>query len=247
MAGCIPSLSVPIRRTLKWVSGLPGAEVVGKSAESFVDARFQAVAQMQDGGEFARQDMLAKFMKSKNPKTGKLFSQHEVLTTSISVIGAGSDTTSIALSAFFGFLIRNPAVYQKLVEEIDNAFENGTVSLPIKYAQGVQLPLFQACVKETLRLHPPASMSLPRFVPPEGAIIDGMAFPAGTQVSCSPFVLHRTKEAYGPDAEVWRPERWLNLSDDDRRNMERCNMSFGGGSRQCIVSDLLSLRQRCLA
>jgi cytochrome P450 len=212
--------------------------VVGRSAESFVDARFQAVAQMQDGGEFARQDMLAKFMKSKNPKTGKVYTQHEVLTTAISVIGAGSDTTSIALGAFFGFLVRNPVVYQKLVEEIDNAFDDGTLTSPVKYSQGVQLPLFQACVKETLRLHPPASMSLPRFVPPEGAVIDGMTFPAGTEVSCSPYVVHRTSEAYGADAEVWRPERWLDLSDEDRRAMERCNLSFGAGSRQCIVSNL---------
>ena len=148
----------------------------------------------------------------------------------------GSDTTSIALSAFLGFLVRSPEIYRKLVQEIDEAFDTGDISLPIKYSQGVKLPLLQACIKETLRLHPPASMSLPRFVPPEGAIIDGMAFPAGTTVSVSPFVLHRTEEAFGPDAEVWRPERWLDLDEEERRAMERCNMSFGGGSRQCIVS-----------
>jgi hypothetical protein len=71
------------------MSGQPGAEVVGNSAESLVNARYQAVANDQDGGEFARQDMLAKFMKAKNAKTGKVYTQHEVLTTAISVIGAG--------------------------------------------------------------------------------------------------------------------------------------------------------------
>lgn len=239
VAGTLPWASTLIKTILRRMSGQPGAEVVGASAEGLVDARFRAkaVAAAETSGEtWERQDMLEKFMASKNPRTGALLNQREVLTTAISVIGAGSDTTSIALGATIGFLVSNPDVYTALECEIDAAFDDGSLSTPVKYAAAVQLPLLQACIKESLRLHPPASMSLPRAVPAEGANIDGLQVAAGTVVSCSPYVLHRTTDAYGDDCEVWRPSRWLDLDDEGRRQMERNNYSFGGGARQCIVS-----------
>lgn len=238
VAGTLPWASNLIKTLLRRASGQPGAEVVGASAEGLVDARFRAksAAAAESGETWERQDMLEKFMASKNPRTGALLNQREVLTTAISVIGAGSDTTSIALGATIGFLVSHPDVYAELEREIDAAFEDGSLTFPVKYAAAVQLPLLQACIKESLRLHPPASMSLPRAVPSEGCDIDGLRLPGGTIVSSSPYVLHRTVDAYGDDCEEWRPARWLNLDDEGRRRMERNYYSFGGGARQCIVS-----------
>ncbi|KAJ7779114.1 hypothetical protein B0H16DRAFT_1300477, partial [Mycena metata] len=42
-----------------------------------------------------------------------------------------------------------------------------------------------------------------------GATIAGHFFSEGTEVSTSPFVVHRRQEAYGDDAEAFRPERWI--------------------------------------
>lgn len=100
------------------------------------------------------------------------------------------------------------------------------------------MELTQACIKETLRLHPPISMSLPRIVPSEGAIIDGQFYPGGTQVSVAPYVFHRTEQAYGKDARLFNPHRWLNINDEQRRLLEKNNLTFGGGSRQCIGKNI---------
>ncbi|UZJ54117.1 hypothetical protein CBS101457_003437 [Exobasidium rhododendri] len=250
MAGWIPAISQPIRSLLKYSSGEPGGEIVGSMTKPLIDARYAALDQKKalekageksragDDDDDIRADLLSKFIKSKEPKTGKIFTPQQVLTTAISVVGAGSDTTSVALTAFLGYLVRNPHIYAAVQEEIDQAFEAGSMSKPVSYAMGTKLELTQACIKETLRLHPPISMSLPRLVPSEGAIIDGHFLAGNTQVSVSPYVFHRTTQAYGQDARQYNPHRWLNISDEKRRELERNNLTFGGGSRQCIGKNI---------
>jgi cytochrome P450 len=87
-------------------------------------------------------------------------------------------------------------------------------------------------------LHPPISMSLPRIVPKDGTMIDNHFLAAGTEVSVSPYIFHRTNQAYGQDARTYNPNRWLNVSDDQRRQLEKHNLTFGGGSRQCIGKNI---------
>jgi cytochrome P450 len=248
MAGWVPNISQPVRRVLRYLSGESGGEVVDSMTKPLIDARYAALedrkkstekyAQVDDEDDDIRADLLSKFIKSKEPKTGRAFTPQQVLTTAISVVGAGSDTTSVALTAFLGYLVRNPSTYAAVQKEVDEAFETGFMSRPVSYAMGTKLELTQACIKETLRLHPPISMSLPRLVPREGAVIDGHFLAGNTQVSVSPYVFHRTRQAYGEDARQYNPQRWLNVTDAKRRELERNNLTFGGGSRQCIGKNI---------
>ncbi|MCO5612238.1 hypothetical protein L7F22_066502 [Adiantum nelumboides] len=194
MAGWLPMVSQPLRVLLRRLSGEAGPEMIDRMTRPPIDARYRALeekAREGDEDEEVRTDLLAKFIKSKDPKTGTRLTPHQVLTTAISVVGAGSDTTSTALTAFLGYLVRHPAVYAAVQSEIDDAAEKGQLrngSDPVSYATGVKLPWLQACIKETLRLHPPISMSLPRIVPRGGAMIGDIFVPAGTHVSLSPYV-----------------------------------------------------------
>lgn len=43
----------------------------------------------------------------------------------------------------------------------------------------------------------------------------------------SPFVFHRRAEAFGEDASVYRPERWLEADDATKKIMERNLITFG--------------------
>lgn len=95
------------------------------------------------------------------------------------------------------------------------------------------MPYFMACVRETLRLSPSVSMLLPRYVSPGGMYIGKTWVPDGTEISASPFVLHRDKQLFGDDAELFNPERWLG--DVERvRLMQKYFFAFGYGSRKCI-------------
>lgn len=76
-------------------------------------------------------------------------------------------------------------------------------------------------MKEAMRLHPGVGFPLERFVPPEGAEICGRTLPGGTNVSITAPVIHHNKEIYGQDANIFRPERWLEASSEELKAMDR--------------------------
>jgi cytochrome P450 len=48
------------------------------------------------------------------------------------------------------------------------------------------------------------------------------------------WAVHRRKETWGEDAEVFRPERWLEANEEKKMEMERAMLHFGAGSHVCI-------------
>lgn len=75
--------------------------------------------------------------------------------------------------------------------------------------------------QETFRFHPNTGEILERRVPNEGAIIDGYHIPGGTVVGVNAWVLHFNKEIFGYDADEFRPERWLDSSEERKQEMRR--------------------------
>lgn len=119
-----------------------------------------------------------------------------------SIIAAGSDTTGSTLTAFFYYLLRNKGAMDQLLEEVEanaaSASDNGIFPLQTvssggedsvsvysadgHHIQANDMPYLNACIKETLRLHPTVAFSLPRIVPKGGAMIAGQHFPGGVSI-----------------------------------------------------------------
>jgi hypothetical protein len=115
------------------------------------------------------------------------------------------------------------------------------------------LPLLDAVVTETLRLHASGPGPQRRLVPKGGTTIDGYFIPAGVTVSSSPYVLHRSEDVY-PEAELWKPERWMMPTADSTPHQaatggeggkgledgtaahdpRRWFWAFGSGGRMCV-------------
>ena len=74
-----------------------------------------------------------------------------------------------------------------------------------------------------MRLTPTNNIPLERLVPAEGLSANGFHLPAGTNVGMSAYTVHRNKEIYGANADVFRPERWLNT---DPASVQRMNKYF---------------------
>lgn len=143
----------------------------------------------------------------------------------MSNFGAGHETlTSTLVSAFA--MIGSHATTQTRVAE-----EACQVSGHLSYEDANQLHFTQASIKEAQRLHPVIGMSLPRTVPEGGMEVHGHQIPSGTTVGCNPVSLHRIAEIFGQDAEVYRPERWLD--ETIRKDLDRFNLIYGGGARTC--------------
>lgn len=67
----------------------------------------------------------------------------------------------------------------------------------------------QATIKEVLRLFPATGLTIPPVVPKGGLELCGYFFPEGVIVGVNPWVAHANKTVFGEDADVFRPERWL--------------------------------------
>ncbi|KAJ5770109.1 cytochrome P450 [Penicillium nucicola] len=184
-----------------------------------------------------RNDFLA-WLKTDADKGKYNVSESDMIGYLLANLNAGSDTTAITLRAIFYYLMRNPQSFRKLHQEIDEADSGRRLSRHISYTESLQLPYLQAVMKEALRLHPAVAAPLERVVPPEGATVCGHFLEAGTIVGMNPWVVHRDTAVFGADAGSFRPERWIDSSEEQLKEMNRYFMAFGQGSRTCIGKNI---------
>ena len=151
---------------------------------------------------------------------------------------AGSDTTATAIRTVMMFVISSTRVYNTLMAEIDRAEHQGNISSPVVYdAEAKKLPYLQACIKESLRLMPPITGISLKEVPLGGDIIHGYSLPSGTRVGLAQWAMQRKKNVFGADADVFRPERWLdaNVSSERHLMMKRStDLIFATGRYACL-------------
>ena len=182
-------------------------------------------------------DLLTKFQQAQHDHP-EFMTDQQVLALCTSMIFAGSETTGISLSAVFYHLLKNPSTYAKLMRELDSAAADGAIAErphnQVSWSEAQKLPYLDAVIQETFRLHPAAGLLLERYTPPQGIEICGRFIPGNTIVGCNAWVLHRRKEIFGEDVEVFRPERWIEAEPARLRDMKATMFQFGGGSRTCL-------------
>lgn len=171
-----------------------------------------------------RGDLLSMLMAARDDD-GRPMSDRQLRDELITLFLAGHETTAIALSWTLFLLAKNPAVEERLRREIGEAIGD---RLPAA-ADLPRLSYADAVVKESLRLYPPAYVVGRESL--ADCAIGGYDVPARTTVYFSPWVLHRDPRHF-PDAESFRPERWLDGS--TAKLPKSVYIPFGGGPRVCI-------------
>lgn len=149
----------------------------------------------------ARYDVVAHWLRTSAEHPDRL-TDKDILANATANVGAGSDTVSCATQSFLYYMTRNPEMWRRARDEIRAAqrADGSCSSRVIRFSDAVKLPFFQACLKEALRIHNPAPMGLPRVAPKGGLTIGDTTLPEGTTVTVSPWVIHHSKEIFGPDA-----------------------------------------------
>jgi cytochrome P450 len=246
--GQVPSLhpfllgNVPLINFLT-KCGIPGpVDIIVKTTE----ARIAAYDEEEKDGS-GRGDFLGWLRTEVEKENGKM-SQRDLFNHLSNNLLAGSDTTAIGLRSAFYFLIKNPRCYAKARAEIDRADAEGRLSEHISYDECLKLPYLQAVMKESLRLHPGIGFPLERYVPPEGATICGFDLPGGTIVGVNAHVVHRDRDAFGEDAEEFRPERWLEASSERLKVMEKAFFAVSDFIFRFVlveITDPVAVRRRC--
>jgi cytochrome P450 len=187
-----------------------------------------------------KRDMLGSFVAhglSKEDAEGETVTQ----------IIAGSDTSATAIRSTMLFVMANPLVYCRLRSEIHARIRDGLISDPITFAESKKFPYLQAVIREGLRMWPPATGLLPK-VSAKDELVCGHWIPAGTNVAWAAWSVMRNKAVFGDDADVFRPERWLDAPVDKLNEMEQTvMMEFATGSRwECLGKNVVSLFRQLL-
>ncbi|KAI6092290.1 cytochrome P450 [Hypoxylon rubiginosum] len=220
-----------------WLAALvfssTGLKIVGpKTTDKKGIGRMMAVAQEVAGERFGpnakdQYDMLGSFVRHGIP-------QRKCESEIMFQIVAGSDTTATAVRGTMLNLLASPFAFFKLRDEIDRAVSEGRISAPIQAEEAKGLEYLQAVIYEGLRINIPFSGMSMKEVPPEGDTIDGKFIPGGTRIGWNILYIQRSKAIFGPDADVFRPERWLGIDSQKHREMINVvELVFGYGRWGC--------------
>jgi cytochrome P450 len=129
--------------------------------------------------------------------------------------------------------MKHPVAYQKCIEEINRFDNEGLLSSPIKYGEAsFQLSYTCACIKEAARIFPAFAIHMGRVAPPEGLELSGYYIPAGYRVAMNAAIVHRDRALFGPDADEFKPERWMD-GQSRTKELGKGMLLFGAGTRTC--------------
>ena len=165
----------------------------------------------------------------------------EIKTESFVLMTAAADTSAAFIGPFVNHVIQDRRVYKMLVQEIRSFQLAGKLSSPVAtFNETNEMPYFIACVKETLRFSPPTPFILPRLVSRGGMEVNGIWVPEGTEIGGNPYVIHRDSAKFGADADLFRPERWLE-NEKAAKEMDKYIFSWGYGTRTCLGKNIAQM------
>ncbi|RPD55361.1 cytochrome P450 [Lentinus tigrinus ALCF2SS1-7] len=188
---------------------------------------------------------------------GDRLPDEELIAQMSTLIYAGMDTTSNAMTRLLQKLAEHPDVQEKLRQEVIDA-QNGQ---DMGYDELQQLQYLDAVCRETLRLYPPVPFvcrELDMILPLSQAIrgVDGQMMsqvhvPKGTTVVVDLQASNRNPALWGEDAYEWKPERWLApvpqaLEDANIPGVYSHLMTFFGGQRSCLGFKFSQLEMKVL-
>ena len=148
------------------------------------------------------------------------------------MFAAGTDTSSLVLELAMAELMRNPPQMAKLQGEVRKHTPEGQET--VEEEDLASMPYLKAVVKETLRLHPPAPLLLPRFSMAD-CIVHGYYVPSGTRVIVNAWALGRDPESW-ENPEEFMPERFVDggsAAGVDLKGNHFHFLPFGAGRRIC--------------
>lgn len=177
-------------------------------------------------------DILDRFLllKEKDPE---FFNDKLILGLMVGNVFGGADSTAITLRTVFYHLLKSPHTMKALLKELDGEHFSRDDGIAL-WKETRELPYLTAVIQESLRLHPAVGLPLERIVPATGLQVGPYFLPAGTIVGTSAWVLHQKESLFGPKCQEFRPERWIEASEQRRSEMNSAMFAFGMGNKECL-------------
>jgi cytochrome P450 len=195
-----------------------------RAAAALRASAVNAIRRRRASGD-TRNDLLGLLLAARDPETGRGFSDLELIDNVVTFIGAGHETTALAL-AFALYLIANaPEVQDRLVREVHDVCGDR----PVDAAMLDALVYHEQVIKEAMRLYPPVAL-IDRVATQDVDLGDAKVKKGDFAFNLI-YVMHRHQT-------LWRnPERFDpdRFSPENTKTFHRFQyMPFGAGPRICI-------------
>ncbi|XVF54584.1 hypothetical protein PTKIN_Ptkin05aG0193000 [Pterospermum kingtungense] len=220
---------------LAWVSRINGLEAKMEKVAKEFDTLMEGVVEEHKkrpndtGIQHEKQkdfvDVLLEIQKEN--KFGFRIEKDSVKAIILDMFGAGSDTTYTVLEWAMTELLRHPKIMKELQKEVRQV--SGEKS-NISEDDLDKMNYLKAVIKETLRLHTPVPLLIPRISTKDVKIM-GYDIAKGTQVLINAWAIGRDPKSW-EKPEEFIPERFLNNSIDYKGHDFEL-IPFGSGRRIC--------------
>ncbi|KAH8426343.1 uncharacterized protein LDX57_004086 [Aspergillus melleus] len=166
-----------------------------------------------------------------------LFDEEKAIAQIVVILGAGFESTGGTLSWALYCLANYPDVQKMLREELAHA-KAGRESL--EEEEYDRLSMLNAIVMEATRLYLAFPLLLRKSI--RDTTINGQLVPKGTYVGMCTRAINCAHHLWGPDAEKFNPERWIDRSDAQNHRINAlggapasvCMLSFFHGTKSCV-------------
>ncbi|XP_047968177.1 ferruginol synthase-like [Salvia hispanica] len=140
---------------------------------------------------------------------------------------AGSETSTAGIEWIMEELMSHPDKMAKVKAELKSVMGENKI---VDESQMPNLPYLHAVVKESMRLHPPGPLLLPRKAGSD-QVVNGYLIPKGSQVLINVWAVGRDESVW-KNADRFEPERFLGQK-TDFKGQDYELLPFGSGRRVC--------------
>ncbi|XP_058193840.1 cytochrome P450 736A117-like isoform X3 [Rhododendron vialii] len=214
---------------LKWVNRVNGVYGRVERLAKELDGFLEGVVEEHEGRERKEgQDFVDVLLEIQRENVAIPLQRNSIKALILDIFAAGTDTSSATIEWVMTELLKHPQAMKKLQAEVR------LIAQPNKAVTEDdldQMPYLKAVIKETLRLHPPGPLILPRESTKDVQVM-GYDIAAGTRVLVNAWAIMRDPASWDVPEE-FRPERFLNGCSIDFKGHDFEFIPFGAGRRGC--------------
>ena len=207
----------------KWMP-FPGKRQADDGGDYLRQTVASQVAERRRTGE-RRTDLLSLMLDARDPETGEGLNDQDIRDNIITFIGAGHETTALALSWTFYLLARHPDIEQRVLAEIARV----TNGQPLEPHQVAELTYTRQVVQESMRVFPPVAMVVRQST--RDLNLGGVHITPHDNVFVPIYAIHHNATLW-PEPQTFDPDRFLPEAVKSRHRWSY--LPFGAGPRICI-------------
>ncbi|KAI9594288.1 cytochrome P450 [Syncephalis fuscata] len=190
----------------------------------------KVVEQRRKEGANGRNDSLQQLIEAVDEETGARMTDANIISQSMMLMGAGTDTTAATLTWTIHLLVEHPEITRKLVEEIKSVYPDKHMKMEYDAIQSLPIWMLfytNQCAFDQL-LHMVCLVLLLKKV-----LLSMAIYTRRNNHNMTISALQLTESVF-PEPNAFNPDRWIDCTPEQLAVMKQHWVAFSVGPRACI-------------